>query len=157
MEASRAARPEDLPRVVELAALLRTELAAMKGGDVWLASEATPEPLDTSYRALLERDDAVIVVGEYAGVVVGYAAVTASHLRDGRRLGVLTDLYVEPEAREVGVGESMIDLVVAWCTEQGCAGIDSVALPGHRATKNFFEESGFTARALLMHRRLGPS
>ena len=34
---------------------------------------------------------------------------------------------------------------------------DAMALPGHRATKNFFEAHGFTARALVMHRRLDPT
>jgi GNAT superfamily N-acetyltransferase len=157
VEASRAARPDDLPRISELAAQLRAELAPMKGGDLWAAHESTPEPFEASYRARLERDDAEVVVGEYAGVVVGYAVVVVDQLRDGRRLGLLTDLYVEPEAREVGVGEAMVDRVIAWCAARGCAGIDAVALPGHRATKNFFEEFGFTARALVMHRRLDRS
>jgi GNAT superfamily N-acetyltransferase len=157
VEASRAARPDDLPRISELAAQLRAELAPMKGGDLWAARDSTPEPFDISYPALLERDDVEVVVGEYSGAVVGYAVVAAEDLRDGRRLGLLTDLYVETEAREVGVGEAMIDQVIAWCTARGCSGIDAVALPGHRATKNFFEEFGFTARALVMHRRLDPS
>ncbi len=47
-------------------------------------------------------------------------------------------------------------MLIAWCEEHGCAGIDAVALPGNRATKNFFERYGLTARALLVHRRLGP-
>ena len=153
MEASRTAVADDLPRVVELATLLRAELAPMKGGDLWAAREATPEPLEESYRSLLSRDDAELVVGEYAGVVVGYAAVTLDELRDGRRLGLLTDLYVEPDAREVAVGEAMIERVLAWCSDRQCVGVDAVALPGHRATKNFFEEFGFTARALVMHHR----
>ena len=46
-------------------------------------------------------------------------------------------------------------LVVAWCRERGCLGIDAAALPGSRATKNFFEESGFSARLLVMHHALG--
>ena len=33
--------------------------------------------------------------------------------------------------------------------------MDAMALPGHRSAKNFFEESGFTARKLVMHHRLG--
>jgi GNAT superfamily N-acetyltransferase len=157
VEASRAARPDDLPRIGELAAQLRAELAPMKGGDLWAARESTPEPFEASYRERLRSDDAEVVVGEYAGVVVGYAVVVVDELRDGRRLGLLTDLYVEHEAREVGVGEAMIDRVIAWCTARACVGIDAVALPGHRATKNFFEEFGFTARALVMHRRLDQS
>ena len=155
MEASRTAVADDLPRLVELATLLRAELAPMKGGDVWAAREAIPEPLDASYAALLDRDDAEVVVGEYAGAVVGYAVVLLEALRDGRALGVLTDLYVEPDARAVGVGEVMIERVLGWCMERHCVGVDAVALPGHRATKNFFEEFGFTARALIMHHRFG--
>jgi hypothetical protein len=48
----------------------------------------------------------------------------------------------------------MAEALVAFCTARGCVGIDALALPGHRAAKNFFEESGFTARALVMHRPL---
>jgi hypothetical protein len=48
----------------------------------------------------------------------------------------------------------MADDLVAFCVARGCAGIDALALPGHRTTKNFFEGSGFTARALVMHRAL---
>jgi hypothetical protein len=48
----------------------------------------------------------------------------------------------------------MADALVAFCDAQGCIGIDTLALPGHRAAKNFFEESGFIARAIVMHRRL---
>ena len=47
----------------------------------------------------------------------------------------------------------MIERVLAWCRDRQCVGVDAVALPGHRATKNFFEEFGFTARALVMHHR----
>jgi hypothetical protein len=41
---------------------------------------------------------------------VGFAAVVVEQLRSGARLGVITDLYVEPEAREVGVGEVLADV-----------------------------------------------
>jgi hypothetical protein len=47
--------------------------------------------------------------------------------------------------------------LIAWCRARGCTGMDAMALPGHRQTKNFFEESGFTARKLVMHHRLDDS
>jgi GNAT superfamily N-acetyltransferase len=78
-------------------------------------------------------------------------------LRSGAALGTVTDLFVEDAAREVGVGERIIDDLVAFCIERGCIGIDAAALPGHRATKNFFEEHHFTARLLTMHHRLPSS
>ena len=69
-------------------------------------------------------------------------------------MGQVTDIWVDPEARSVGVGESLIDAVISWCTERSCVGIDSLALPGNRATKNFFETFGFKARLLTVYRPL---
>ena len=136
---------------------MRAELSAMRGGELWAAREAWPEPLEDAYDVLLTRDEALLVVGTIDDVVVGHGAVVVELLRSGARLGVVTDLYVEPEAREVGVGEAMADAVVAHCDGRRCIGIDAPALPGNRAAKNFFEAHGFTARALVMHRRLDPT
>ena len=156
VEASREAAAADIPRIVELARLLRAELAAMRGGELWLAREAWPEPLDDVYSALVTRDDALVVVGTIDDVVIGYGAVLVETLRSGARLGVISDLFVEEEARSVGVGEAMVGALVAHCRAHDCVGIDASALPGHRAAKNFFETHGFTARALIMHHRLEP-
>ena len=154
MEGSRPATTEDLPRIAELAALARDELVPMKGGALWSAREAIAEPFEDAYAALIDRDDAFVVVGTVDEAVVGFGAVTLERLRTGETLGTIGDLFVEPDARAVGVGEAMADDLVAFCVARGCAGIDALALPGHRTTKNFFEGSGFTARALVMHRAL---
>ncbi len=153
MEASRPATAEDVVRVADLARLMRDELAVMKGGGLWSTREARPEPLEDSYRSLLDRDDSRLVVGTLDDVVVGFGAAVIEVLRSSDRLGVISDLFVEPEARGVGLGETIAGDLVAFCTSHECVGIDALALPGHRAAKNFFEESGFTARAIVMHRR----
>ncbi len=67
---------------------------------------------------------------------------------------MVTDLYTEPGARELGLGEITMQALVDWCTERGCFGVDSLALPGDRHTKNFFESFGLVARALIVHRAL---
>jgi ribosomal protein S18 acetylase RimI-like enzyme len=154
LEGSRPATVDDLPRVVELSRLLRDELTPMKGGVLWSNREARAEPLKAAFAALLERDDALVVVGTVDDTVIGFGVVTLERLRTGETLGVISDLFVEPGARAVGVGEAMAGDLVAYCVAHGCTGIDALALPGHRAAKNFFEESGFTARAIVMHRRL---
>jgi ribosomal protein S18 acetylase RimI-like enzyme len=154
VEGCRPATRDDLPRIVELARLLRHELLPMKGGALWSNREALAEPLDDAYAALIGRDDAFVVVGTVDETVVGFGVVTLERLRTGETLGVISDLFVEPDARAVGVGEVMADELVAFCAARGCVGIDALALPGHRAAKNFFEDSGFTARAIVMHRLL---
>jgi len=154
MEGSRPATAEDLPRIAELAELVRHELVPMKGGALWSAREALAEPFEDTYGALIDHDDALVVVGTVDETVVGFGVVTLERLRTGETLGVISDLFVEPGARAVGVGEAMADDLVAFCATRGCTGIDALALPGHRTAKNFFEGSGFTARALVMHRAL---
>jgi ribosomal protein S18 acetylase RimI-like enzyme len=149
--AVRAAVPADGPRLAALVREARAEFAEQRGGDLFNAREGRAEPIGD---ALPEAD--AVWVGTLDQVVVGYAAARVEALRDGARLGVITDLFVEPDARAVGVGESLVRAVVSWSTASGCVGVDAAALPGNRAAKNFFEESGFTARLLLMHRRLAP-
>src|SRR3954447_17545320 len=141
--------------LAELARAAIVELTPMKGGAVWAAREARPEPVEDSLKASLADDATHLVVGTIDDVPVGYASVRVEVLNDGSRLGVVDDIFVEEGAREVGVGEAMMGDLMAWCEGHGCAGMDAMALPGHRSTKNFFEESGFTARKLVMHHRLG--
>lgn len=71
-------------------------------------------------------------------------------------IGELTELMVTSGARGVGVGRALLNSVVDRCVRHGCAGVDAVALPGARITKNFFEAAHFTARAIVVHHRLRP-
>jgi GNAT superfamily N-acetyltransferase len=154
LEAARAAHPDDLARIVELAEQLRAELASMKGGALWLEREAWPTPLETSYSRLLDADDAHVSVGTIDDAVIGYGVAVIETLRSGAALGRVTDLFVEEGARAVGVGECIAADLLTFCVERGCVGVDALALPGHRDAKNFFERNGFTARSLTMHRTL---
>jgi GNAT superfamily N-acetyltransferase len=154
VESCRPAIAVDVETIASLARDMLAELAPMKGGRLYAAREARPEPLEPAYAALLERDDALVVVGAIDDVIVGFGVVELESLRTGERLGVIDDLYVEPEARSVGVGDAIVAVLADFCREHGCTGIDARALPGHRSTKNFFEGHGFTARALIMHHSL---
>ena len=154
MEAARRAGGHDVPRMAELTRAAIAELTPTRGGAVWRAAEARAEPIEEALDALLGDPDALVVVGTIDEVTVGYAVVRVEHLGDGTRLGVIDDIFVEEEARGVGLGETMMHDLVAWSVEQKCFGMDAMALPGHRQTKNFFEESGFTARKLIMHHSL---
>ena len=92
--------------------------ASERGGALWSVREARPEPLEAAFAALLERDDATVLVGTLDDRVVGYGIVQVEQLRDGSRLGVIDEIYVEPEARAVGVGEVLVERLVAFCTRR---------------------------------------
>jgi len=81
---------------------------------------------------------------------------TIESVADEGLLAVVRDLYVEPAARGVGVGAATMEAILAWAGERGCIGVDALALPGSRATKNFFEGFGLVARAIVVHRSLEP-
>jgi GNAT superfamily N-acetyltransferase len=153
MEGARAATPDDIPRLAELCRGALAELEPGRGGALFVAREARAEPIDDGLQDELDAGHNLLA-GTIDDVIVGYAVGHVESLRTGASLGRITDLYVEEPARGVGVGEAMMDQLLAWFAERGCTGIDATALPGDRHTKNFFEASGFTARLLVMHHRV---
>jgi len=153
-ETARTAVPDDLHTLVELARAAIDEKSAQKGGPVWARRERRGDPLDLSLRTAIDAPDQEVAVGLLDGTVVGYGAARMELLADGGRLGIVDDLFVDPGCREVGVGEVLMNHLIDWCRARGCFGVDSLALPGDRSTKNFFESFGLVARAIVVHRRL---
>lgn len=149
---ARPATDRDLAEIIRLCSDAIAELRPNRGGAVWSQREARSEPLDASLRATM--DAGLLAVACIDDTIVGYAGVDLVELHDGSTLGQLNDIYVLPDARGVGCGEALIELVEQWCRERSCIGIDSIALPGDRHTKNFFETFGLTARALRVYRSL---
>lgn len=154
MEGARLATAADVDRLAELTAEAVAEQLDGRGGSIWARREARARPANESLAAAVADPDRLVLAGTIDGTVIGYAAAHVEPLVDGSPLGVVSDIYVEPEARAVGVGEAMVEHVLAWCGERGCVGVDALALPGNRHTKNFFETFGFKARALVVHRSL---
>ena len=106
-ESAWAAEPHDVDRIVELAAELRAELVGERGGRVWELADTQPVDPERVHRWLADPTTHV-VVGGIDGVALGFAVVHTVAMRDDTRLGVIDELYVEPGAREVGVGEEVL-------------------------------------------------
>jgi GNAT superfamily N-acetyltransferase len=156
MEAARIATDADVTRLVDLARQGAAELAPTRGGEVWALREARAEPLEDSIGEAVRDPDQFAVVGTIDDAIVGFATVHTEVLRDDSILAVIDEIYVEHEARGVAVGEAMMNQVLTWCVDRGCRGVDALALPGNRATKNFFETFGLVARGIVVHRSLLP-
>lgn len=146
--AVRWAGDDDAPVTDELLEHARAEARHKRHGPLLVdepvsAGEAEP----CSRTAVVSLDD----------LVVGLATAHVATLASGTRLCSLSLLYVEEEARGVGVGEALLDFLLTFARDEGCEGVDIPALPGDRETKNFLERAGFSARLLTMHRPLaGP-
>jgi len=155
MEEARAALPADLDAVDEVARRVAAAMVGLRGGELLLAGEVGRGPLRDRMARAMEAPDALAVVGCYDGVVLGWALAGVETLPDGRRLGVIEAIAVDPDARESGIGEAMMDLVLEELERAGCIGADARALPGDRETKNFFESFGLKARLLTVHCSFG--
>ena len=90
------------------------------------------------------------MVGTVAGAVVGTVALTEVRHADGSTTGAIAVLYVEPAARGVGVGERLLAGALEVARSRNWSAVDATALPGDRATKNFFEAAGLVTRRLLV-------
>lgn len=154
--ASRVATAADLGVLTDLAAGAIDELTPHRGGSVWSRQSARPMPPTDSLAADLASPDHQVVVGTIDDTVVGYGVIGLEVLTDDSVLGVISDLYTLEGARGVSVGEAMMDAMLEWARQRNCFGVDSMALPGDRQTKNFFESFGLVARAIVVHRSLQP-
>ncbi|MDH4365201.1 MAG: GNAT family N-acetyltransferase [Acidimicrobiia bacterium] len=156
MEDARAAVPADLDAVEEVAQRVAAGMVGLRGGELLLAAEVGRGSLRDRMARAIDAPDTWAVVGCYDGVVLGWALAVVETLPDGRRLGVIESIAVDPEARAAGIGEAMMDLVLRELARAGCIGADARALPGDRETKNFFESFGLKARLLTVHRTFLP-
>lgn len=176
MESARPAREEDLARCAELVAEARAAAGVQRGGSLLLAAgtatggrgdttavmartavltRAAGDPLAAIRPWMAATPDRLLLAGVFCDVVVGVAAGRIEPARPGAApIGLVDCCYVEPDAREVGVGSALVAALLAWFSERGCGGVDAVALPGDRSTKQLFEAAGLSARLLVLHRPL---
>lgn len=155
-ESARLATSEDLPRFVEIFTDHAKHVADERGGDLMLKEDglAAPDQLVDELSAAIASPTSIVVAGTFDGVIFGFGRMEVVDLNGNSLLARIRELIVTEPAREVGIGEAMMNLLLQQAESRGCFGIDAVALPGDRETKNFFESFGLKARKLIVHRSL---
>ncbi|PIE31737.1 MAG: hypothetical protein CSA55_05000 [Ilumatobacter coccineus] len=127
----RPATRADIGVLNDLEGRARRSLVDQRGGQRWLRRHR-PHHWDT----MLDR----VVVASIDGVVLGYLVIELDDL-----VASIIDLYVLPDARDVGLGESLVDHALRWARELDCRSVEAWALPGDRETKNLYETAGLIA------------
>lgn len=151
-EASRLAVSADASALRDIASAHALAIADARGGALFMLAEiAEQAEFDQWLLDHLADPTALVVTGTYNDVPLGYCVATTSELPDGQKLATIEALLVDPDARQVGIGEALMNDVVTWARSNGCASIDANALPGDRSTKNFFESFGLKARLLTVN------
>ena len=138
---------DDAPALGWLEARARDALIDARGGPQLLAEQ----PEVGNWVPAIQEPDRLVWVAEIDQVVVGYLELVVP-LPGG--VGIVRQVYVDPEARELGFGDELLSLAIAATRRAGGIAIESFALPGDRQTKNLFERAGVTARKLIVSKRV---
>jgi ribosomal protein S18 acetylase RimI-like enzyme len=149
---ARLAGPGDIAALERLYRGLEIEMRELHS--MWPLADGLEEPVDASFLRLLDDPDAIVALGEIDGYPFGFVVAGVDNIlpqAGGEKIGSLRLVYVEPEAREVALGETMRDYVMDLLRQRGISKFDAYVLPGHRLAKNFFEAGGFSARSIIMH------
>jgi ribosomal protein S18 acetylase RimI-like enzyme len=143
----RPARSTDAPALDQLEGEARASLVDARGGAALLAEQ----PAVGDWSNVLESPDRRVWVATIDDVVVGYLELITPSVGGA---GVVRQVYVHPEAREVGFGDFLLAAAIDAIREMGGTAVESFALPGDRDTKNLFERAGVTARKIIVSKRL---
>jgi GNAT superfamily N-acetyltransferase len=122
---------------------------------LWSRADGLRPPLEDSLNAAIDSADKVLLLASIDQVDVGLLLAVCEQLLDGEPIGSIRLVFVEEEARGIGVGESLRDEVLGRLRARGISMFDAYVLPGHRLAKNFFEQGGFAARSIVMHHNDG--
>lgn len=142
-EVVRPAQPGDAALLRQLEQEARAALADQRGGPQLLAEQ--PPVGDWS----VVGPDRSVLVATLDGHLVGYLEL--AHTAEA---AVVRQVYVQPEARELGFGDGMLDAAMQLARQRGADVIEGTALPGDRETKNLYERAGITARKIIVSKHL---
>jgi len=136
----RAAAAHDALPLAALEREARSSIADRRGGKRWL--EEHPERGGTWGAVIASTPTFVATIDE---VAVGYVVVEV----DGA-IATVEQIYVTPEARELGFGDELLAAARSAGAAAGASVIEGHALPGDRDTKNLYERAGITARLITV-------
>ncbi len=151
VEAVRRAGEGDAPALAALERDARESIAVARGGAAVLAET----PAHGDWAPVLVDPTRQVFVATIDDVVLGYLELVLPAAGGLGGTWLVRQVYVDREARELGLGDALLDAAMCAARDGGGAEIESWALPGDRETKNLFERAGVTARKLVVSRRLG--
>lgn len=150
---ARPAKDSDVPELIELLTAAESEMRTQRGGAAFLASRPRTAGVSEAILDALNDTETMVWCGIWERAVVGYAIASVSE-EDGETIVTVRDIFTTPEAREVGIGEVLLEAAIAWAIATDAAAIDGYTLPGARESKNLYERLGLTARLITVRRNL---
>lgn len=153
----RNARPEDMPAVGRLGAMLVRTHHDFDPQRFMAASRHTAQGYASFLGTQLDEQDVTVMVADREGEVIGYvyAAVEPRDwmsLRDSA--GVIHDVIVDPAHRQGGVGRQLLDAALAFLKERGAPRVVLQTAERNEPAQRLFENAGFRRTMIEMTREL---
>jgi GNAT superfamily N-acetyltransferase len=145
----RQAMPEDVPSLVALF----QELDRLQSD--WRVFTPRPgfyDQVGEKYREAMETEDAMVLVAEDEGEIVGMAygeVRQPSRFSDERALE-LSGVIVRSGYRGRGVGRDLVHEAARWARDSRVAWIELKTFAPNRGAMTFWEELGFTPRVVQL-------
>ncbi len=152
-ESARFAETADMAEFEYLHTSSRENISGRKGAEQWLEINSLKGEPDLLFQKLVNDSNYLCILGLYDNHPFGFLIAEQTQLQ-GELSVDIREVFVDPEAREVGIGEVMMDFLLEWAQSASAATLTSRALPGDRELKNFFERYKVTARLIEVVRRL---
>jgi GNAT superfamily N-acetyltransferase len=103
-----------------------------------------PDGARTFLSQRLKRGDSVVFVAIVDGAIAGFTQLYPSFSSVSmRRLWVLNDLFVDPNARRAGVGRALLARAERWATETQAKGLVLSTAVTNAAAQQLYEASGW--------------
>lgn len=145
----RRAGPADTGPLAVLEREARHALVDARGGRRWLEEHPEIDPHWDDAVAARRVFAAELAFPDEPAHVVGYLVLDV-----GGDIAHVDQVYVTPDARELGFGDALLEAATDAARAAGAAVLEGHALPGDRETKNLYERAGITARLITVSRRL---
>jgi GNAT superfamily N-acetyltransferase len=113
------------------------------------------EPDDDGLRRMFETlitdpSQGAVFIARYQGRAVGFATLDWkwSSLK-AARIGYLEDLFVDPEARGLGIADALIEVCAERCRELGMPAMDWLTAPDNHRAQQVYNRTGAEAETYL--------
>jgi ribosomal protein S18 acetylase RimI-like enzyme len=153
----RAATAGDMPAVGRLGALLIRTHHAFDARRFIADRDDSADGYAWFLGTQLKKRDAVVLVAEVRGQILGYTYATVDEedwmsLRG--RAGVLHDIVVDPDHRGRGIGQRLLDAALDFVKSRGSPQVVLFSAFGNEAAHRMFERAGFRRTMVEMTKEL---
>jgi ribosomal protein S18 acetylase RimI-like enzyme len=150
----RPASEEDIPVLARMLVRLKTLNEELDSS--FRVSRGAEEAAEKYLRDSLARDAVRVLVAEVDGDPVGFIRfeVVDRVFYEPRFKAVITDVYVKPAFRRLGIGRLLVEAAAEEAKRMGAGMITAVFPEGNMIARKFYEELGFKVLQVEVFRRL---